>query len=164
MLQEQFQTGIYQHFKEGDLYFGEGIVVNAETNEYMVTYRALYSEPKVHHGLYSNPKIPFVRGLNNFNEMVDNPRAKLEAQGETLRLNNCEQVKRFALIQALPVEKMQMLLPGKFVYHRYASLLNFVVIEVRTDQKIEVMLNRTNTNRNIQVELISFLNLFKSAE
>ena len=51
--------GIYKHFK-GDLYLVEDILYNSETNEKMVSYRALYGDTK----LWCRPYNSFIEEVN----------------------------------------------------------------------------------------------------
>lgn len=83
------ETGIYRHFR-GNLYFAERLIQDAESaNErVLILYTALYP----------GHEMSFYRRLLDF-----------EAKVEDVSSNP---VQRFSLVQALPAEKMQMLLPG----------------------------------------------------
>lgn len=67
---------IFRHFK-GDLYLFENIVINSETQEKMVLYRALYGDC----GLY-------VRPYDMFLEKV--PKGKLNPTGQIYRFEEYE--------------------------------------------------------------------------
>lgn len=58
-MQEVKIKGIYRHFK-GDLYLVEEIIYNAQTEEKMVAYRALYDDGKL-----------WCRNYENFTEEVN---------------------------------------------------------------------------------------------
>lgn len=55
---------VVKHFK-GDLYMINGIVIHSETNEYLVSYTALYGD-------YTT----YVRPFDSFVEMLDEEKAK----------------------------------------------------------------------------------------
>ncbi|MEG2288576.1 MAG: DUF1653 domain-containing protein [Clostridium sp.] len=67
---------IFRHFK-GDLYLLEGFVINSETREKMVLYRALYGEC----GLFVRPYNMFIE------EVLDN---KLNPTGQKYRFEEFE--------------------------------------------------------------------------
>lgn len=87
------ETGIYRHYKNGDLYFVEGLEQDADSNDIKLRVR--------YHALYPGTKMPFSRSLESFSETVG-----------LLIDKDDEPTKRFTLVQALPVEKMKILLPG----------------------------------------------------
>lgn len=108
------QTGIYRHFRRGDLYFMEGIREEAETDRITVLYTALYPHFGSTAELFPvGTKLGFCCPLGSLEDVVSDP--------------NNTQTKRFILIQPLPVEKMQMLLPGKVVRHKEAMTPRFRV-------------------------------------
>lgn len=83
-----FQTGIYCHYRSGNLYFASEVREDHNTGDLWVSYDALY--PGITRG--------FTKRLGQFFASVPDADNK--------------PVKRFTLVQELPVEKMQMLLPG----------------------------------------------------
>ena len=134
-----FQSGIYRHYNNGSLYFASQVRLNHTSGEWIVCYDALYPNAE---GGYWKP-------INEF--------------GEMMHKSNEPSVPRFVLVQELPAEAGQMLLPGKSLYQQYATAITFVVVEVKEEQgKIIVVSNRIDTNDNYQVELELFLNLYRT--
>lgn len=99
----QFQTGIYRHFKKGDLYFAEGLELDADVN--VDTFRVRY------HALYPGKPFPFSKRLNGIGGFVDG--MVIDPNKPTMCLaTEVNLSPRFTLIQELPAEKLQMLIPG----------------------------------------------------
>ncbi|MEK7200994.1 MAG: DUF1653 domain-containing protein [Patescibacteria group bacterium] len=85
------KTGIYRHYKKGDLYFASEVREDHDTGDLWVNYDALY--PGTTRG--------YTRKLAFFRTKVPDA--------------NNNPVERFMLMEPLPPEKMQMLLPGAMV-------------------------------------------------
>ena len=117
MQADEFQPGIYRHYNNGKLYFASEIRENNTSGELCVCYDALYSGTK--------------RGYwKPFSEF-----------GEIKLRENQKPVPRFTLVKALPVEKMQMLLPGKkFNYCHNRRWRICEITEVFWDESLKIAL------------------------
>ena len=82
---------IYKHFK-GDYYIVLGTVINSETLEEYVMYRALYGEGKV-----------YLREINNFLSEVDHEKYPNVKQKYRLELQEIESVKKWFYIMLIEV-------------------------------------------------------------
>jgi hypothetical protein len=129
------QTGIYRHFKLGALYFVEGLEMDTDSNstKFRVRYTALYPESS----------FPFSRSLSNFKDKKVGPERRF--------------VERFALVQALPVEKMQMLLPGTMVQWPCADRIKKLRVESLTETENGILVKLNGPKGDISVFLSEFL-------
>jgi hypothetical protein len=131
----KFQTGIYRHFKNGDLYFANGLVTNAETSEEMVLYLPLCKQAE---------NAGFVRKRSNFEEIVI-----VNYLASVLQVLT---QKRFTLVQALPIEHMPVLLslmPGALCRSSWVRAPHVKVVKLfEKDGTVYVRLE------NLQSEII----------
>jgi hypothetical protein len=90
--QTRLQTGIYRHYRRGKLYFAREDIEDFDTHVLGVVFDRLY---------------PVCKGTKIAQ------RVRLDGlQTPTAKDSEGNPISRFTLVHALPVEKMQLLLPG----------------------------------------------------
>lgn len=151
--------GIYRHFKKGDLYFAEGLEFDADVDEERLRVR--------YWALYPGPKLPFSRSLSSFNEMVDKPKTRLFVVDGNLALDPVGQVKKFDLIKALSVKKVEMLLPNAKICSKNMKTSHYLVQYCAEENKKIIVCIHPLFRGGDDVGSVSideYINFFESAE
>lgn len=135
-----FQSGIYRHYNNGQLYFASQVRLNHTSGEWIVCYDALYPDAR---GSYWKP-------INEF--------------GELMKKSNELFISRFTLVHELPAEKMQMLLSGNRVKRKNTTAFIFTVVDCIQGEKSVFVNTKIDLCPIASIPILEFLKNFELAD